>query len=58
MERDFGTIAFLSIPTWAALAAIPLGFALIGIRLTWKGVVKLVQFSRGTIESSSNPETP
>lgn len=57
IERDFGTVAFLSVPTWAALAAIPLGFASIGIRLTWKGVAKLARFSKGTIESSSNPET-
>jgi TRAP-type C4-dicarboxylate transport system permease small subunit len=57
MERDFGTVAFLSIPTWAALAAIPLGFGAIGVRLTWKGTAKLVQLSRGTTEPLSNPET-
>ena len=57
IEHDFGTLAFLSVPTWAALSAIPLGFAAIGVRLTWKGMAKLVQLSRGRTESFSNPET-
>jgi TRAP-type C4-dicarboxylate transport system permease small subunit len=32
-EREFGATAFLEVPTWIALAAIPLGFFLIGLRM-------------------------
>ncbi len=32
-EKEFGTAAFLSVPTWIALAALPLGFFTIGIRM-------------------------
>jgi TRAP-type C4-dicarboxylate transport system permease small subunit len=58
MERDFGTIAFLSLPTWGALAVIPLGFAAIGIRFAWKGTAKLAYVVQGMLHPSVNPTTP
>ncbi|MBN1423758.1 TRAP transporter small permease [Candidatus Fermentibacteria bacterium] len=45
-EREFGTVAFLAVPTWIALAAIPVGFALTGLRLTVSAVSKLVRALR------------
>lgn len=41
-EREFGSVAFLSVPTWIALAAIPVGFALTGLRLTLGAFSKMI----------------
>ncbi len=41
MEREFSEVAFLSVPTWLALAAIPLGFLLMAARMTSKGIERL-----------------
>jgi len=40
-EREFGAVAFLRVPTWIVLAAIPLGFLLIGLRMLARAVDRL-----------------
>ena len=47
-EREFGAIAFLAVPTWIVLAAIPLGFALTGLRMLVKGGASLAQALRSS----------
>jgi C4-dicarboxylate transporter DctQ subunit len=47
-EREFGALAFLAVPTWIALAAIPLGFSLIGLRVAASAVAMVVRAVRST----------
>lgn len=42
IEREFGGLAFLKIPTWIALAAIPLGFFLTALRCGGRGLADLI----------------
>jgi len=39
-EREFGDLAFLEVPTWVALAIIPLGFFGIGLRFFVRGTIR------------------
>jgi TRAP-type C4-dicarboxylate transport system permease small subunit len=39
-EREFGDLAFLEVPTWVALAIIPLGFLGIGLRFIIRGAIQ------------------
>jgi len=48
MEREFSSAAFLSVPTWLALAAIPVGFLLMAVRMMSKGIEKLSRAVRGS----------
>lgn len=47
-ERQFGAVAFLAVPTGVVLAAIPLGFALLSVRLLGKAVGTLVRAVRSS----------
>lgn len=42
MEREFGGMAFLAVPTWIALAAIPVGFLCLGLRMGGRAVQQLL----------------
>ncbi len=46
MEREFGGMAFLAVPTWIALAAIPVGFLCLGLRMGGRAIQELLGFTQ------------